>query len=169
MFHSVRASRIAIYLGVLVLLLIAVSGMEAGADEGQAISTGSASNVTLLQVARVPSSDAEAKEAGDVFGRAQDYAASWQGEYQAGSQSLDLGTSFGQIGGFYAPVDESEQNSTRVARVASCYEASVGRYNSEVRGAFTNNFSASGKFDAAMNHFNARRVSQQQFGSCSKF
>jgi hypothetical protein len=169
MFNSVQMSRFAIVLGVLVLLLIAVSGMEAGADEGQAISTGSASNVASLQVARVPSSDAEAKEAGDVFGPAQVYAASWQGEYQAGSQSLDLGTSFGQIGGFYATVDESEQNSTRFARVASCYEATVGRYNSEVRGAFANNFSASGKFDAAVTHFYAQAISQQQFGSCSKF
>ena len=169
MFNSVQMSRFAIVLGVLVLLLIAVSGMEAGADEGQAISTGSTSNVASLQVARVPSSDAEAKEAGDVFGPAQDYVASWRDGNQLTSQSLDLDTSFEQIGGFYQSVDDNERNSTRVARIASCYEASVGRYNSEVRGAFANNFSASGKFDAAVTHFYAQAVSQQQFGSCSKF
>ena len=53
MFNSVRSSRIAIYLGVLVLLLIAVSGMEATADDGRAISTVSTSSVASLQVVRV--------------------------------------------------------------------------------------------------------------------
>ena len=37
MFNSAQMSRFAIVLGVLLLLMIAVSGMEAGADSGQAI------------------------------------------------------------------------------------------------------------------------------------
>ena len=61
MLNSVRSSRIAsylgvvvaIYLGFLVLLLIALSEMEAGADDGQAISTISTSSVASLQVVRV--------------------------------------------------------------------------------------------------------------------
>ena len=81
--------------------------------------------------------------------------------------NLDLDTPHGQTGKLYKPVDENDQNYARVPRLTSCYEASVGRYQSELRGAFTNNFSASDKFDSAVSHFYAQSVSQQQFGSCS--
>ena len=169
MFNLVQMSRFAIVLGVLVLLLIAVSGMEASADDGQAISTVSTSSVASLQVARATPPVAQNKEADDVLGLSQDYVASWQNGNQFNSESFDLNTSFERIGGFYQTVDNNERNSAQVARIDSCYEASIGRYNSEVRGASTNAFSASAKFDAAMTHFTARRVSRLQFETCSKF
>jgi hypothetical protein len=120
-------------------------------------------------VARAPSSAAQHEETGDVLGLAQDYVTIWQGGNQPTSQSLDLDMSFEQIGGFNETVDDNEQNSVRVARIASCYETSVGRYHSEERGAFTNALSEFAKFDAAMTHFTARRDSRLQFETCSRF
>jgi len=166
--HSVQATRLPI-LGVLVLLALAVSGIEARADDGQPISTLSASSVALLQVARAPSSVAQQEEAGDVLGLAQDYVTIRQDGNQPTSQSLDLDISFEQIGGFNETVDDNEQNSVRVARIASCYETSVGRYDSEGRGAFTNSLSEFAKFDAAMTHFTALRDSRLQFETCLRF
>ncbi len=166
--HSVRATRLAI-LGIFVLLALAASGIEARADDGQPISTLSASSVPLLQVARAPSSVAQHEEAGDVLGLAQDYVTIWQDGNQPTSQSLDLYISFEQIGGFNETVDYHEQNSVRVARIASCYKASVGRYHSEERGAFTNSLSEFAKFDVAMTHFTALRDSRLQFETCSRF
>ena len=163
-----QATRLPI-LGVLVLLALAVSGIEARADDGQPISTLSASSVALLQLARAPSSVAQQEEAGDVLGLAQDYVTIWQDGNQPTSQGLDLDISFEQIGGFYETVDDNEQNFVRVARIASCYETSVGRYHSEERGAFTNTLPELAKFDAALTHFTALRESQLQFESCSKF
>jgi hypothetical protein len=83
------------------------------------------------------------------------------------SQGLDI--SLGQIGGLYGTVDDSEQNSARVARITSCYQASVGRYHSEERGAFANILSESTRFDAALTYFTAERDSRLQFDSCSRF
>jgi hypothetical protein len=82
---------------------------------------------------------------------------------------LDLDISLEQIGGLYETVDDNERNSARVARIASCYEASVDRYHSEERGAFTNSLSEFAKFDAAMTHFTALRDSRLQFETCSRF
>ncbi len=166
--HSVQATRLPI-LGVLVLLALAVSGIEARADDGQPISTLSASSVALLQVARGPSSVAQHEEAGEVSGLAQDYVTIWQDGNQPLSQGLDLDIPLEQIGGFYETVDDNEENSVRVARVASCYKASVGRYHSEERGAFTNTLSEFAKFDAAMTHFTALRDSRLQFETCLRF
>lgn len=196
MLSSVQMSRFAIVLGVLVMLIIAMSGMEAGADDSRIVSTASASDATSLQLARVTPPVAQRDDgaarlnssvpsvkwlqlARPTSSLAQPEAAivdpgfsgvdveTLQDGNHATSYSLDLDTPHGQTGKLYKPVDENDQNYARVARITSCYEASVGRYQSELRGAFTNNFSASDKFDSAVSHFYAQSVSQQQFGSCS--
>ncbi len=166
--HSVPATHLP-FLGVLILLALAVSGMEARADDDQSISTLSASSVTLIQVARSPSSVAQYEDAGDVIGLAQDYVTILQDANQPISQGLDLDISLEQIGGLYEMVDHNEQNSARIARIASCHQASVGRYYSEEIGAFTNTLSEPSKFDAALTYINAQRVSRLQFESCSRF
>lgn len=150
MFNSVQASRFVIVIGTLVLLVLSISGMEAGADEGRAISTVSTSNVASLQVARAtppvaqhddgqtnlalstlsvewlqvarsPSSVTQNGQAGDVSGLSQDYLVSWQDGSQPTSRSFDLDTSLKRIGGHYQTVDGNERNSTRVARIAAVH------------------------------------------------
>ncbi len=111
----------------------------------------------------------ELGEAEKVSGLVQDDEASWQHGDQLTFQRLNLDISPEQIGRTYETVDENEQNSARVARITSCYQASVGRYQSEKRGAITNNLSESARFDSAMTQFTARRVSRRQFDSCSRF
>ena len=166
--HSVHATRLPI-LGVLVLLALAASGMEARAGDEQSISADSASSVALLQVARSPSSAAQQEEVGNVSDLAQFDVASPRDGSQPISQGLDLNISLEQIGGLYETVDDNEQNFARVARITSCYQASVGRYHSEERGAFMNSLSESARFDAAMTHFTAQRDSRLQFETCSRF
>jgi hypothetical protein len=141
--------------------------MEARAGDDRSISAISASSVASIQVARSSSSAAQHEEAGNVSGLAKFDAASSQDGSQPISQGLDI--SLGRIGGLYGTVDDSEQNSARVARITSCYQASVGRYHSEERGAFANTLSESARFDAAMTHFTARRDSRLQFDTCSRF
>ncbi len=111
----------------------------------------------------------ELGEAEKVSGLVQDDVASWQYGDQTTSQRLKLDISPEQIDRSYETVDDNEQNSARVARITSCYQASVGRYQSEERGAITNTFSESARFDSAMTHFTARRDSRRQFDSCSRF
>ncbi len=111
----------------------------------------------------------ELGEAEKASSLVQDDAASRQHGDQLNSQGLNLDISPEQIDKSYETIDDNEQNSARVARITSCYQASVGRYQSEERGAITNDFSESAKFDSAMTHFTARRDSRQQFDSCSRF
>jgi hypothetical protein len=111
----------------------------------------------------------ELGEAKKASGLVQDDVPSWQDGDQPTSQRLNLDISPVQIGQSYETIDDNEQNSARVARITSCYQASVGRYHSEERGAITNNFSESARFDSAMTHFTARRDSRRQFDSCSRF
>ena len=166
--HSAQAAHLPFF-GILILLALAVSGMEARAGDEQSISAVSASSVALLQVARSPSSAAQQEEVGNVSDLAKFDVASPQDGSQPISQGLDLNISLEQIGELYGTVDDNEQNSARVARIASCYEASVGRYHSEERGAFTNSLSEFAKFDAAMTHFTALSDSRLQFETCSRF
>ena len=166
--HSVQANRLP-FLGILILLALAVSGMEARADDDQSISTFSASSVALIQVARSPSSAAQHEEARNVSDLTKFDVASSQDGSQPVSQVLDLDISFEQIGGLYEMVDDNEQNSARIARISSCHQASVGRYYSEELGIFTNTLSEPTKFDAALTHFAAQRDSRLQFDSCSRF
>jgi hypothetical protein len=165
--HSVQATHLP-FLGILILLALVVSGLEARAGDDQSISAISASSGALLQVARSPSSVAQHGEAGDVLGLAQDDVASWWDGSQPISQSLDLDISLEQIGGLYETVDDNVQNAARLARISSCHQASVGRYHSDEGGAFTNTLSESARFDAAMTHFTALRDSRLQFDSCSR-
>ncbi len=165
--HSVQATRLP-FLGILILLALAVSGMEARAGDDQSISAISASSVALIQVARSPSSVAQHEEAGNVLGLAQFDLASSQDGIQPISRVLDLDIPLEQIGGLYEPVDDNVQNAARLARISSCHQASVGRYHSDERGAFTNTLSESARFDAAMTHFTALRDSRLQFDSCSR-
>ncbi len=165
--HSVQATHL-LFLGILILLALAVSGMEARAGDDQSISTFSASSVALIQVARSPSSVAQHEEAGKVSGLAQFDLASSQDGIQPISRGLDLDIPLEQIGGLYEPVDDNVQNAARLARISSCHQASVARYHSEERGAFTNTLSESARFDAAMTHFTALRDSRLQFDSCSR-
>ncbi len=166
--HSAQATHLPI-LGVLILLALAVSGMEAHAGDDRSISAISASSVASIQVARSPSPAAQHEEARNVSDLAKFDAASSQDGSQPVSQVLDLGISFEQIGGLYEMVDDNEQNSARIARISSCHQASVGRYYSEELGAFTNSLSESARFDAALTHFTAQRDSRLQFDSCSRF
>jgi hypothetical protein len=166
--HSEQATSLPLF-GALVLLALTVLGMEARADDGQSVSTSAASSPALRQVARSPSSVTQHEEAGNVSGLATFDVARSQNDIQPVSQGLDLDISLEQIGGLHETVDDIKQNSARVARIASCYEASVGRYHSEERGAFTNTLSKSTEFDAAMTDFTAQRASRLQFDSCSRF
>ena len=166
--HSAKANRLP-FLGVLILLALAVSGMEARAGDDQSISAISASSVASIQVARSSSSAAQYEEAGNVSDLAKFDVTSSQDGSQPAFQGLDLDISLGQIGGLYGTVGDNEQNSARVARITSCYQASVGRYQSEERGAFANTLSESTRFDAALTYFTAQRDSRLQFDSCSRF
>ena len=159
------------YLGCLILLAVAVSGMEVRADDGRLISasTLSASSPAALQVARTPSSVAVDEETSDVRGLAQDSLVSFQVGTQTTARRLDLNVPLEQVGALNDLVDEISQNSARFARIASCHQASVGRYHSEERGAFANALSEPTRFDAAMIHFIARRKSRIQFDSCLSF
>lgn len=166
--QSVQANRFS-YLGILILLALAVSGKEARADDDQSISTLPASSAALLEVARSPSSLAQYEEVGNVLHLAKFDVASPQGEIQPVPRGLDLHISLERTGGFYETVEDNEQNTGRFARIASCYLGAVGRYHSEERGAFTNTLSESTRFDSALTHFTAQRDSWLQFDSCSRF
>ena len=168
--HAEQATHF-FFLGCLILLAVAVSGMEARADDSQLISTStsSASSPAVLLAARTPSSVTVDEKTSDVRGLAQDSLVSLQVGTQTTSQGLDLNISLEQVGGLYETVDDDEQNSTRIAHIASCHQASVGRYYSEELGAFTNALSEPTRFDAAMTHFTAQRDSRIQFDSCSSF
>ena len=126
-------------------------------------------SAALIQVARSPSTAAQHEEARNVSDLAKFDVASSQDGSQHVSQGLDLDISLEQIGGLYEMIDDNERNSVRIARIASCHQASVGRYDSEELGAFTNTLSEPTKFDAAMTHFTALRDSRLQFETCSRF
>ena len=168
--YSERATSLLSF-GALVLLALAVLGMEARAEDGQSVASSTDPSPAMLQVARAPSSATHHEEAANVPGLAGFDAPSLQDEIQPLSHGLDL--SLEQIGRVHDTDDDNEQNAARVARIASCYEASLGRYHSEERGAFTNSLSDSTNFDTnldvAMTHFTALKASRRQFDSCSRF
>lgn len=158
-------------LGCLIVLAVAVSGMGARADDRQLIPTSalSASDPGMLQVARTPSPVAVDEETSDAGGLAQDSLISFQVGTQITAQRLDLNVSLKQAAAPNSLVDESARNADRIARIASCHQASEGRYHSEEHRAFANALSASSRFDTAMTHFIARRQSRIQFDSCSSY
>jgi len=166
--HSVQANRL-LFLGILVLLGLTVPGTEAHADDDRSISTSSASSGVLLQVARSPSSVTHHEQAANLSAPAIFDLTPSQDDIEPVSQGLNLDISLEQTGELHEMVDDSEQNSARVARIASCYEASVGRYHSEGRGAFTSPLSRTAELDAPMTHFTAQTASQRQFDTCSRY
>ena len=85
----------------------------------------------------------------------------------ASSFALDLSIPIEPSGESSAAVEKEAPRSARVTRIASCHQASVGRYYSEERGAFSNALAEASEFEAAVVHFVARRESRTQFDSCS--
>ena len=167
--HSEQATSLPFF-GALVLLALAVLGMEARAEDGRSVSSSAAPSVASLQVARAPSSVEEHQEVGSVAGLATFDVARPQDEVEPVSPGLNLDISLERIGERDETLDGTQQNSARTARIASCYEASVGRYHSEERGtAFANPLSRTTELDAAMIHFTAQRASRRQFNTCSRF
>ena len=158
-------------LGCLIVLAVAVSGMGARADDGQPFSTSgwSATSPGMLQVARTPSAVAVDEETSDAGGTAQDGQVGSEVGAETTAQPLDLGVSLERVGALDDLVDENVWQAARVARIASCHQASLGRYHSEEHRAFANALPASSRFDAAMTHFIAQRESRIQFDSCSSY
>ncbi len=165
--HSEQAASLLLF-AALVLLALTVLGLEARADDGQSVSTTTAQSPASLQVARSPSSLGRHEDSGlatfDVL-RPRD-------EIQPASQGLNLNldSSLERSGELQETVDDGEQNAARTARIASCYDASVGRYRSEERGtAFANPLSKTSDLGAAMTHFTAQRASRRQFDTCARY
>ena len=169
--HSEQAAGL-LFFAALVLVALTVLGMEARADEGQSVSSPTAPGPAMLQVARSPSSLGQHEEAGNVTGLATFNVAPPKDEFQPVSQGLNLNLdiSLERIGELQETVDDGEQNAARTARIASCYDASVGRYHSEEGGtAFANPLSKTSDLDAAMTHFTAQRDSRRQFNTCARY
>ncbi len=170
--HSAQVTGLP-FLGVLVLLALTASGMEARADDEQSVSSLAAQPPATLQVARSPSSVEYQEETASVSYLTNFDAARPLDEMQPVSPGLNLDISFEQAGDLEETIDDKQQNSARVARIASCYEASVGRYHSEERSeergaAFTNPLSRTTELDTAMTRFTAQRASRRQFDTCSR-
>ena len=78
------------FFGALVLLALAVLGMEARADDGQSVSTSAAPSPALLQVARSPSSVGHHEDAASVSDLDTFYVARPQDEFQTVSQGVNF-------------------------------------------------------------------------------
>ncbi len=158
------------FFAALVFLAQMVLGPEARAEGDPPVSMSSAPSEALLQVARTPSSAMQYEEASKDPGLAGFDAPSLPDDIQPVAPHLNLDISYEATGNLENTVDESEGNTARAARIASCYEASVGRYQSEEREeAFSNPLSRTTQLDSAMSHFTAQRASRRQFDSCSRF
>ena len=169
--HSEQAASLLLF-AALVLLALTVLGLEARADDGQSVSTTTAQSPASLQVARSPSSLGHHEDAANVSGLATIDVVRPQDEIQPASQGLNLNldSSLERSGELQETVDDGEQNAARTARIASCYDASVGRYRSEERGtAFANPLSKTSDLGAAMTHFTAQRASRRQFDTCARY
>jgi len=173
--HPVKATSLPFF-AALVLLALTVLGMEARADDGQAVPTAASANLALLQMARSPSSVEHHEEAASVSGPSSFDLASPQDEFQDEFQpvtqglNLNLDISLEPIGELDETVDDGEQNAARTARIASCYDASLGRYQSAEQDTdFANPLSRTSELETAMTHFTAKRASRRQFDTCSRY
>ena len=170
--HSERLAGLGFF-AALVLLALTVLGFEARADDAeQSLSTSADSSPALHQVARLHPATAKYQDVAIAPGFAGFDAPSLKHDTQPLSQGLDLSLDFSlqRIGDLEDALDDSEQDRARSARIASCYESSVGRYHSEERRvAFTNPLSRTGDLDVAMTRFTAKRDSRRQFDTCSRF
>ena len=68
-----------------------------------------------------------------------------------------------------AETPDGEPPSGRALRIASCYEASLGRYHSESSRVFTRAPAGPGSFDLALSDYYARKQSRAQFEACSSY
>lgn len=167
--HSQLATGLPFF-AALVFLALMVLGLEARAEGEPPVSMSSAPSEALLQVARTPSSAMQYEEASKAPGLVGFDAPSLPGDIQPAPPHLNLDISFEATGDLEQAVEEDEDNPARVARIAACYEASVGRYQSEEREhAFSNPLSRTTELDTAMSHFTAQTASRRQFDSCSRF
>ena len=169
--HSEQTAGL-LYFAALVLLALTVLGMEARADDGPSVSTSAAPSHAMLQVALSPSSAGQHEETGKVAGPATFDMPRPQDESQPISQglNLDLDMSLDRTGELRETVDDGNQDAARTARIASCYDASVGRYHSEARGtAFADPLSRTTELDKAMTRFTAERASRRQFDACARY
>ncbi len=168
--HSDQAAALPFF-AALVFLALTILGLEARADDGQSVSAPTASSPALLQMARSASSVEQYEEAGTFADQANFDAVRPRDEIEPVSQglNLDLEISLEGIAGLQATAEDGKQNTARTARIASCHEASLGRYRSEEHGEdFTNPLSRTTELDTAVTHFTARRASRQQFDTCSR-
>lgn len=169
--HSQQAAGL-LFFAALVLVALTVLGMEARADDGKSVSTSTAPSPAMLQVARSPSSAGHHEEAGNAAGPATFDMARPQDESQPVSQGLNLNLdmSLDRTGELQETVDDGERDTARTARIASCYDASLGRYRSEARGtAFADPLSRTTELDTAMTRFTAERASRRQFDACTRY
>ena len=160
------------FFAALVLVALTVLAMEARADDGPSVSSAAAPSPAMLQVARSAPTVGQYEEADSVAGLATFGMAPPNDEFQPVSQglNLDLDMSLDRTGELRETVDDGEQDAARTARIASCYDASVGRYHSEARGtAFADPLSRTTELDKAMTRFTAERASRRQFDACARY
>ncbi len=169
--HSGRAASL-LFFAALVLLALTVLGIDARADDGQSVSTPAVPSPASLQVARSDSSMEHQAYTSGLSGPATFDEAGPHDETQPVSQGLNLNLdmSLDRTGELRETTDDGEQDTARTARIASCYDASVGRYHSEERGpAFSNPLTRTADLDAAMIRFTAQRDSRRQFDACASY
>ena len=130
------------FLAALVILVVTLVGFEARAQEA----------AQDQQVAAVPAAVETQEETGD-----------WVDYDQSG---LALGAPIAEGQGLVLTLDASDH--VRVARIASCREASLARYESETRNAPESQAASLSGFHASMTRYGAEKASQQQFDSCTR-
>ncbi len=134
------------FLAALVVLVVAIMSFEARAQEAsQEISQD-------LQIAAVPGAIETQEESGN-----------WIDYDQSG---LALGAPVAEGQGLVLSIDASDH--VRVARIASCREASLARYESETRNAPEGPASSLSGFHSSINRYSAELASQRQFDSCTR-
>ncbi len=130
------------FLAALVVLVVAIMGFEARAQEAS----------QDLQIAAVPGAIETQEENGN-----------WIDYDQSG---LALGAPVGEGQGLVLSIDASDH--VRVARIASCREASLARYESETRYAPEGPASSLSGFHSSITRYSAEKASQRQFDSCTR-
>lgn len=128
------------FLAALVVLAVAIVSFEARAQSAQ---------VAALTAPEAVAATAETQGAGD----------GWSVNDKASLAPLNLDTSF-------LLTDTAGSKQGRVARIASCHEASLARYDSEVRSDRIGHGAGLDSFNAKMTNYRAQKHSQRQFDNC---
>ncbi len=134
------------FLAALVVLVVAIMGFEARAQEASQPASQD------LQLAAVPGAGETQEESGD-----------WVDYDQSG---LALGAPVAEGQGLVLTLDAGDH--VRVARIASCREASLARYESETRYAPEGPASSLSGFHSSITRYSAEKASQRQFDSCTR-